>query len=379
MPERVAIGDVGNRADVKLDEAAPTRLADSVLARSTLNTYRDAVCRFDKWLSGRAPTDATLAEYLGALFDRGLAPAYASVAVAAAVLHARRGGEPAVAGERTARALTAFRRDGSGRGIGQVVGIRWEQADRMAALAEACGNTAGLRDALFIRIASDCLLRVGEVAALGVTDISFDNDGLTVVVRRSKTDQDARGSAHYAGPPAAQLLRLWLAATGIEEGPLFRPVNKAGAVAARRLGERSLRNIAKRRAAEAGIEGRVSGHSFRVGTAQSLRDAGATTSELMTVGRWRRVETMTGYIRVQDAAAGPVARLRYGVEPPDGRKSHTESRQAAKQARRTARRAKRAAKQSRRLLKGTKKVQKKLARLEKAVIGSRKEDLRNVA
>lgn len=80
-----------------------------------------------------------------------------------------------------------------------------------------------------------------------------------------------------------------------------------------------MREVVKRWAAKAEIEGRVSGHSLRVGTAQSLRDAGATTAELMVAGRWKRVETMAGYIRTQDAASGPVARLRYGAIPLDGR------------------------------------------------------------
>ncbi len=67
MAERAANGDDGNRADDGID-AAPTRLADRALARSTLNTYRGAVRRFDEWLRGRAATDATLADYLGAMF-----------------------------------------------------------------------------------------------------------------------------------------------------------------------------------------------------------------------------------------------------------------------------------------------------------------------
>ena len=46
---------------------------------------------------------------------------------------------------------------------------------------------------------------------------------------------------------------------------MFRPVNKAGRVAGSRLTARSMRNIIKDRAAAAGIEERVSGHSLRVG------------------------------------------------------------------------------------------------------------------
>ena len=90
-------------------------------------------------------------------------------------------------------------------------------------------------------------------------------DWLEVVVRSSKTDQEGRGVALYAGPETARLARRWLKKTRIADGPLFRPVNKGGWVAGTRLSDRSMRDIVKRRAADAGIEGRVSGHSLRIG------------------------------------------------------------------------------------------------------------------
>lgn len=70
----------------------------------------------------------------------------------------------------------------------------WEQADRMAELAENTNTNAGLRDALLTRIMSDCLLRVAEAAALDVADIAFVDDWLAVFVRRSKTDQEGAGA-----------------------------------------------------------------------------------------------------------------------------------------------------------------------------------------
>ena len=121
---------------------------------------------------------------------------------------------------------------------------------------------------------SDCLLRVAEAAALNVADISFVDDWLQVVVRRSKTDQEGDGAVLYAGPPTARLARLWLATAGIDDGALFRRVNKVGAIDDGRLSARRMRDIVKRRAEDVGIEGRVSGHSFRVGAAQSLRGRG---------------------------------------------------------------------------------------------------------
>ena len=171
----------------------------------------------------------------------------------------------------------------------------------------------------------------------------------------------------FGGPETARLARKWLDAAGVEEGPLFRPVNKAGRVAGSRLSARSMRNIVKRRAADAGIEGRVSGHSLWVGSAQSLRDRDATTTDLMDAGRWSRVETMAGYVRAQDAAFGPVARLRHRVEPPGGRGGRPHPGGSAEGARREWRRAR---KESKRLRRASKKVEKRLARIEKAVIGS---------
>ena len=324
----------------------PTSLAERRLAPGTRHAYGRALLRLDGWLEGRPVTDGSLADYLGALFDRGLAPASAATAVAAAKDRARREGAASPAGTRTEDALSAYRRDGAGRGPGQVAGIQWKDSDRMADLAEGCGNVRGLRDALLVRIMSDGLLRVSEAEALDVADIALSKRKLLVTIRRSKTDQDGKGAVFRGGPDMARLARKWLDAAGIEEGPVFRPVNKD-------------------RAADAGIEGRVSGHSLRVGSAQSLRDRGATTVDLMDAGQWSRVETMLGYVRTQDAAPGPVARLRYGVRQPDARGSRPRGKAgAARRERRWARQA------SKRLRRASKKVEKRLARIERAAIGS---------
>ena len=77
---------------------------------------------------------------------------------------------PSPAGERTRQALCGYRRAVAGRGSGKVDGISWEQADRMAALAEGRG-AGGLRDALLVRIMSDCLLRGAEAVALDAADM----------------------------------------------------------------------------------------------------------------------------------------------------------------------------------------------------------------
>ena len=347
---------------------ATTRLADWALAQSTVDTYGRAMRSLDEWLGQIPENDAALADYLGVLFDRGLAAASAETTVAAVRDRARRAEATSPVGERTRQALCGFRRAAAGRGPGQVDGISWGQADRMAELAERRG-TGGLRDALLVRIMSDCLLRGAEAEALDVSDIAFVNGSLHVEVRRSKTDQEGRGETLYAGPETARVARRWLETAGIADGPLFRPVNKAGRVADTRLTVRSVRNIVQRCAEDAGIGGRVSGHSLRVGSAQSLRAAGATLAELMAVGRWTRVDTVARYTREQDAASGPVACLRYGATPLPMRRLATTpgSPGDSEIVRRELERLLPAGKHAR---KAAKRVEKRLARLEKAVLGS---------
>ena len=333
-------------------------LADRALAQSTRDAYRRAARAFDDW-RGRAPeTDAVLAEYLAALFDRGLAVASADTAVAALKDRARRTGVAFPAGERTRQTLFGYRRAGAGRGLGQVDGISWEQADRMAELAERRGM-GGLRDALLVRIMSDCLLRGAEAAALDVSDIAFVDGWLRVDVRRSKTDQEGRGVSLYAGAETARLAHMWLKAAGIADGPLFRPVNKASRVADTRLTVRSVRNIVKRCAEDAGIPGRISGHSLRVGAAQSLRAAGATMAELMAAGRWTRVDTVARYTSEQDAASGVVACLRYGAAPLSLRRRAT-MRMALKEPNMTRREWKRRRKERKRARRAEKRAEKRL-------------------
>ena len=107
-------------------------------------------------------------------------------------------------------------------------------------------DSPGFRDAALIAVASDALLRVSEVAALEVGDIDWSSSAL--LVRRSKTDQEAEGAVLYLGEPTLNRVREWLEASEISEGPLFRPVTKSGQVRSFALSTRSVRQVIKDRA-----------------------------------------------------------------------------------------------------------------------------------
>ncbi len=195
----------------------------------------------------------------------------------------------------------------------QVTGIRWEQADAIAAQAGNGGKSlAGLRDAAMIAVASDAALRVSELAALDVDDVAKEDDGSgRLTIRVSKTDTEGDGAVLYLGARTMARVEAWLDAAGITYGRLFRALHKGGSLRDS-ITPRAVRTIFARRAAAAGVEGRVSGHSLRVGAAQSLAGAGASLVEMQTVGRWKAPTMPARYARAQLAGRGAVARLRYG-------------------------------------------------------------------
>ena len=287
-------------------------LAAASVSANTRRAYEGALRRLRDWLDGRSLDDATLAEYLAARFEAGDSPAVGSQVVAAVRFYTKLGDQASPIGPATERVLAGFRREGRARGRGQVVGVRWEQADAAAAVAGSSGASGrGLRDAALLAVMSDGLLRVSEAATLEVADLEAEGAN-TLTIRRSKTDQEGEGAVQYIGEPTVARVRAWLEAAGIAGGPMFQRLDKAGQPRGR-LSTVSIRAIVQRRAAEAGIEGRVSGHSLRVGGAQSLAAAGASVVEMQTAGRWQSPSMPGRYARGQLAARSAVAKLRYGA------------------------------------------------------------------
>jgi site-specific recombinase XerD len=168
-------------------------------------------------------------------------------------------------------------------------------------VATAPDKLAGLRDRALLLIGFGGALRRSELVALDVADISETETGLFVTIRGSKTDQERMGAtiAIARGDIAcpAKALRKWLDAAGIEAGPIFRPIDKAGTMRASRLTCRSVANIVKAYAGRAGFDaGTFSGHSLRAGFLTSAAAKGASIFKMMDVSRHKSVDTLRGYV-----------------------------------------------------------------------------------
>ena len=252
-----------------------------------------------EWLGGRGLDDRVGGIYCGV--------AYAGRSPATSQAMAEYRGVGNVVGDITARALSDIRDEGKGRGRGQVDGLTRVGMERVCSFAKASKTLAGLRDSAMIRLMSDCLLRISEVVAVNVEDI-----GKVLTVRSSKTDQEGEGTALYVGAPTHKAIRKYRKAAGIEEGALFRRVRWQKHITPDRLSVNGARNAIKRWAAEAGVEGFISGHSLRVGSAVSLAQAGASVVDMQTAGRWKDPKMPAHYARAELAERGAVARFFYG-------------------------------------------------------------------
>ncbi len=297
---------VWNQANIS-DETE--ELVKASLAPSTVETYRLAMEQLEKWLDGRVLNDNLLATYITGLHQDGKSPATISKIVSAVKWTTKNQGG-GILFEITDKALAGIRRKGKGRGRGQVDGITWEEVDQICAHTEAEGTVAGLRDSAMIRLMSDCLLRISEVVAADVEDV---NSALRI--RQSKTNPGTAGIPDvtlYIGEPTQEAIKRYCEAANITEGPLFRWVRSGDNIASDRITIDGVRKIIKRRAREAGIEGKISGHSLRIGSAISLAQAGASVVNMQVAGRWKSPQMPAHYARAELIEQGAIARFKYG-------------------------------------------------------------------
>ena len=208
----------------------------------------------------------------------------------------------------TQATLAGIRREGKDRGRGHVGGLIWQDVERVCVYAETEGTLAGLRDASMIRLMSDCLLRISEVVAVNVGDLK----GSTLTLRSSKTDQEGTGETLYVCEKTRELLKQYREDTGITRGAVFRHIRRGGHVQSDRLTTVSARRIIQKRAQVAGVEGFISGHSLRVGSAVSLAQASATVVDMQVAGRWKSSQMPAHYAKAELAERGAIARFKDG-------------------------------------------------------------------
>lgn len=170
----------------------------------------------------------------------------------------------------------------------------------------------GMRDRALLLLGFAGCLRRSELVGLDVADVVPAEHGLRLLVRRSKTDPEARGAwvdilaaTHLRDACPVAALQDWLDAAGIREGPVFRSLTRGRAP---RLGGRlsavSVDALVKWAAAQCGLDPALyGGHSLRAGRATYLADQERSPALIARHGRWKSLDMVLTYYR-GDVARG---------------------------------------------------------------------------
>ena len=188
-----------------------------------------------------------------------------------------------------------------GRASHQALGVTAEILEKMLNATES--NLKGIRDRALLLVAYDTPCRRSELVALRVEDVRTKVINVvgntTILLRKSKTDQDAIGRWLHLSKRTQVALNKWLQQLNAETGPLFRGIN-SGQHIMQTLGagqiNRIYKKIARLSEIDSDLAGKISGHSMRVGHAQDLVSSGASLPIIMSMGRWSKSDTVMRYV-----------------------------------------------------------------------------------
>jgi site-specific recombinase XerD len=192
------------------------------------------------------------------------------------------------------------------RKIYRQLGTRFDQAypitrALLTRLLAACEDDLhGMRDRALLLVAYDSMRRRSELISLRVEDIEWIPDnGASILLRKSKTDQHGCGKWIHLTSETTQALHEWLVAAKINEGFIFRGVRSSGTITDSLCESRIPRiykNLARKTGINESVVQNISGHSMRVGGAQDLLSVGASLPQIMVKGGWAKTDTVMRYV-----------------------------------------------------------------------------------
>jgi site-specific recombinase XerD len=276
-------------------------------AESTLRAYRCDWRDFETWCSASGLTSmpaepGTVALYLAARADT-LKPATLGRRLAAIAKAHQAAGHDSPCSMRHAAVSEVLKGIRRTKGTAQARKSPLLAPQLIRALATLRTDLLGLRDRALLLVGFAGAFRRSELVALHVADVEVGEDGLTVTLRRSKTDQEGagrkigipRGSTPETCPLRA--LRAWMDVANITEGPLFRSVNRHRQVG-ERLSAKRVAIVVKQAATAVSLDAKsFAGHSLRAGLVTSAAIQGRSDRSIMNQTGHRSVAMVQRYIR----------------------------------------------------------------------------------
>jgi integrase len=289
-------------------------------SNNTRHAYRSAIKHYLDW-GGMLPTDEPaviryLVRYADTLNPRTLALRLTALSQ----WHVHQGFADPTASPTVRKTLAGIARS-NGRPKKKARALPIEDLELIVAALASQGTLKAARDNALLQIGFFGGYRRSELAGIAVEHLTWDPQGITIMLPRSKTDQAGEGvvkAIPYSEGPCcpATVLRTWLDAAGITSGPVFRSITKWCVLGGDGLNPASVNAILADAAqlAQLGYVPELSSHSLRRGMATSAYRAGAEFRDIKKQGGWRHDGTVQGYIEeaslFEENAAGNLLRAR---------------------------------------------------------------------
>lgn len=306
-------GSAGGLAIPVGELAAVRGYARAARADSTLASYERAWRVWARWCDARGlaslPASAeTVARFAAHEADRGMRPGTIEARLSAIAAHHKAAGHANPADSKQVRlVVSGIRRRLDAGDVRRVAPVTVPVLVRLLA---ACDDTpAGIRDRCALLLGMALAARRSELAALELRDVERCDDGLRVTIRRSKTDQEARGvtlGVPYGSQPETcpvEAYEAWrdLSDAACGHDPMRRlllRVHRGGRVLDKGLSGHAVAELVKRAVTRAGLDAdQYSGHSLRAGLCTAAAAAGVAEVDIARQSRHKSIATLRTYVR----------------------------------------------------------------------------------
>lgn len=294
-------------------DALADRVADLVansISESTQRAYLSDLAHFAAWGGNVPAAPVTVASYLAAYADELSVATLVRRVATLSKAHEARGLLNPCRSEIVRATLRGIKRT---RGTAQQQAKPVLRDDLMLVLDRLGSTVKEARDRALLLLGFAGGFRRSELVGLDRVDIEHVRQGVVVTLRFSKTDQE--GAGRRIGIPHGRTrhcpvaaLDAWLALSGIEDGPIFRPVDRHGHVQPERLSGEAVSLVIRERVAAAGIDPTgFSGHSLRAGFATSAAQAGVSTLKIRAQTGHASDAMLARYVRDGELFSGNAA------------------------------------------------------------------------
>ena len=274
------------------------------LADNTHRSYKADLAHF-RAHGGTIPTTAIkLAEYLARFADTLAVATLQHRLIAIHRAHLEAGHTSPAMDFLVKRTMQGIRRT-KGTAQRRVKALVKDDIIELVLTAEKQKPMKAARDAALILVGFAGAFRRSELVSIRKEDITALDHGIEIHIRRTKTQQE---KGHTVFIPCAKssrcpvkALEQWLKLSGIEQGPVFRAINRHDQIACgKALTPQSVALVLKETTSLAkNIEAAksVAGHSLRAGYCTEAASVGIATHTIMEQTGHRSSTTLVKYIR----------------------------------------------------------------------------------